>query len=122
MPVPKFPLEFPLHFPKCPNCGGEGVMSLVKQELVLSGRFIQKELEVLMDQKGAAVIDPTLIQNQATMSVIVGSFDVCASCGTEWAVRLDRTEQPNPQSSLVLPQSGPAPRRGPSPGGAWPVR
>lgn len=109
-------LKFPLEFPNCPNCGGEGICKAVKEELFRAGRMIDPAAKPVISQEAAGILDPTVVRNQLTVTTLVCSYDVCSACGTKWAIRVDRAEVPNQLGDIVLPKG-----KGPGPGGRWPL-
>lgn len=94
-------LKFPLHFPNCPVCGGQGVAAAVKEELLLVGRILDPNIKPVLEQVGAGILDPKLAKTQTMVVTIVTSKDVCSKCGNEWAVEVARAEMPNPLCELT---------------------
>ena len=83
-------MEFPIEFPKCPNCGCEDT---VCRQVCADESSISKDTLVVMDKK----ITP--IQNFMTIStpttkILLRLYDTCLKCGLDYCVRIEKTTMP----------------------------
>lgn len=76
-------------FPKCPVCGGEGVIAETLAGLVSEGRLPEKATGQLFAAE-IAFKAPSALTGK--IPVVGAAFDVCAKCGTFWAIRAQRIE------------------------------
>ena len=86
-------LDFPLVFEKCPMCGcPDTVANLVADEEKTKGK-LDKALKVCKEAVQTVVADPRKMMGLIMkVPVIIWYRDVCAGCGIERYIRIERQD------------------------------
>ena len=86
-------MDFPLKFDCCPVCGSQSrVIEMEAKGEIEKGNLSEEvKIPVLITQ--TKIFDPSdkkLLLAKRQIPVIMGFFDVCANCGTLYAVELQK--------------------------------
>ena len=86
-------MEYPVKFDSCPNCGGiERFGEIVTQEEIDKGNLPPDARTAIMLTK-TMIFNPQnsqIILIRRRVPVLVGIFDVCASCGCLYCISMDK--------------------------------
>lgn len=98
-------------FKECPNCGGtERIVKKETEEAIKSG-LVNEDAFIPVLQTKALICDPNKLPKIAgvrhQVTALFGYYDVCASCGTLYCVRMEKgkalVDSQMPQPTRPMP-------------------